>query len=670
MSGNPISNQNFDEEKLNSLATERAFNRFSLAEIEVATQNFDDDLVVGKGGFGRVYKGYIYGARDTTTRLVAIKRLDTFSRQGASEFMTEIEMLSKLRHCHLVSLIGYCSENNEMILVYEFMPNGTIEQHLHKADSSLSWMDRLKISIGAARGLDYLHTGVGTQNGIIHRDVKSSNILLDENWAAKISDFGLSKIIDEPFSGVSTVLKGTFGYLDPEYSMTGHLTRKSDVYSFGVVLFELLSGRRAVDTRFREEEWNLAKWAKKCVKERRLEQVISSHILTQISPKCLKEFAQIAERCLKSSRKKRPTMADVVVALQQSMTFQEQFDSSAQAAGPTGFTRMQFLLFGSRHNSGDPDTLSSTHNGLTEYSFRIFSYRDMKLATKNFSSRMLLGRGYYGEVFRGWLHKKTYSPSVSDSGLPIAVKRLYTHKFKPHMVKEIQLKTKILDKFNDPNVVKILGYCVEEDSVLIVYEFMHQGTLKDYLFSVERRTERQLFISRVKIAIGVARGLVFLRTQPQLADCSLQMHNILLDEELNAKLSDFDVAMLVPSSEATLYLHPSSSYYLKVKRDVFGFGVLLMELLTGEPIANESDLTATRHCLPGERGFASLPSIYGALDCRIRLNFVQTKPAVQLALLAQKCVVDKSYLRPTLESVLEELEEIYVVMLNLGNSDN
>ncbi|KAI3754387.1 hypothetical protein L1987_54170 [Smallanthus sonchifolius] len=133
--------------------------------------------------------------------------------------------------------------------------------------------------------------------------------------------------------------------------MTGHLTRNSDVYSFGVVLFELLSGRRAFDTRFKEEEWNLAKWAKKCVKERRLEQVISSHILTQISPKCLKEFAQIAERCLKSSRKKRPTMADVVVALQQSMSLQEQFDSSAQA-GPTAFTRMQFLLSCSRHNSG------------------------------------------------------------------------------------------------------------------------------------------------------------------------------------------------------------------------------------------------------------------------------------------------------------------------------
>ncbi|XP_076912552.1 uncharacterized protein LOC143570920 [Bidens hawaiensis] len=660
-----------DEGKLQSLAMEHAFHRFSLAEIQVATQNFDDDLIVGKGGFGKVYKGRINDNRDTTERIVAIKRLDSFSNQGAAEFKTEIEMLSELRHRHLVSLLGYCSDNNEMILVYEYMPNETIEHHLHKADTPLTWMQRLKISIGAAEGLDYLHTGVGTQLGVIHRDVKSSNILLDEYWTAKIADFGLSKIIDQQTSGVSTRLKGTFGYLDPEYYMTGRLTRKSDVYSFGVVLFELLSGRRAVDRLFVDEGLNLAAWARKCIKERRIDWVVSSHIATQISPRCLKEFVQIAGRCVKSSRKERPTMAEVVAALQLSMALQEQSDRPAQAESSTGFTyKMQNLLFGSRHNSGEPDTLPSTHNGHMEHSFKMFSYRDIERATRNFGSHMLLGHGHYGEVFRGWLDKKTYSPSMSDSGLIIAVKRLFTYKFNPHMVKEIQQKMKSLEEFSDPNVVKILGYCAEEDSVLIIYEFMHQGTLNDYLFSVERRTERHLFISRVKISIGVARGLVFLQTQPKLVDCSLQMHNILLDEEFNAKLSDFDVAMLVASSDAPLYLQPNSSYDLKVKNGVFDFGVLLMELLSGNPVASESDLTATRHRLPGEHGFVSLPSIYGALDCRIKLNFLQTKPAVQLALLSQKCAVDKSYLRPTLESVLEELEEIYVIMLNIGNSGN
>ncbi|KAL9997824.1 putative protein kinase RLK-Pelle-CrRLK1L-1 family [Helianthus debilis subsp. tardiflorus] len=304
-----------DEEKLHSLAKERAIRRFSIIEIQLATQNFDNNLVIGKGGFGKVYKGHIYGTNDTTGRIVAIKRLDSCSMQGVAEFMIEIDMLSKLCHCNLVSLIGYCYDNNQMILIYEYIPNGTIEHHLHEADTPLSWIDRLRISIGAAQGLQYLHTGVGTQQGIIHRDVKSSNILLDENMAAKIADFGLSKIIYEPSSGVITNLKGTFGYLDPEYCSTGKLTKESDVYSFGVVLFELLSGRRAVDSLFVEEGINLAGWAKNCIKERRLEQVVSSHIREQISPKCLKEFVKIADRCSISSRKDRPTMADVVVAL-------------------------------------------------------------------------------------------------------------------------------------------------------------------------------------------------------------------------------------------------------------------------------------------------------------------------------------------------------------------
>ncbi|MFS7966417.1 putative protein kinase RLK-Pelle-CrRLK1L-1 family [Helianthus anomalus] len=214
---------------------------FSLGEILYATKNFDDEHVIGEGGFGKVYKGRISG--EEAGHVVAIKRLDSMSNQGELEFRAEINMLSKLRHCHLVSLIGYCDENKEMILVYDFMPNGTLSHHLHKADTPLSWVTRLNIAIGAARGLDYLHTGVGTQYGVIHRDVKSSNILLDHNWSAMISDFGLSKIspTNQSNSFVDASVKGTFGYLDPEYFYTRKLTRKTDVYAFGVVLFEFTS---------------------------------------------------------------------------------------------------------------------------------------------------------------------------------------------------------------------------------------------------------------------------------------------------------------------------------------------------------------------------------------------------------------------------------------------
>ncbi|KAL4560642.1 hypothetical protein LXL04_032795 [Taraxacum kok-saghyz] len=216
------------------------------------------------------------------------RRLDSMSSQGADEFWAEVKMLSKLRHCHLVSLLGYCDDGKEMILVYEYMPHGSLEDHLHKLYTRLSWLQRLKLCIGAARGLDYLHTGTCIEFGVIHRDVKTANILLDESWASKIADLGLSR--KGPNTGhVSTLVKGTFGYLDPDYYSTGKLTMKSDVYAFGVVLFEVLCRKRASDG-----------------------------------------FAHTAKRCLQNHPKRRPTMAEVVFSLESVLHLQEDKNNSLQ----------------------------------------------------------------------------------------------------------------------------------------------------------------------------------------------------------------------------------------------------------------------------------------------------------------------------------------------------
>ena len=293
---------------------EQTCQRFTLDEIQLATRNFDDALVIGRGGFGEVYTCLW---KIGSVSQVAVKRLNSMSNQGAHEFEAEVKILSKLRHGNLVSLIGYCDEGKDMCLIYEFMPNGTLEDHLHKDDTELSWLQRLNICIGAARGLDYLHTGTSTQHGVIHRDVKFSNILLDANFAAKISDFGLAKVgpINQTRTYVSTGVKGTFGYMDPCYFNSGKLTRKSDVYAFGVVLFEVLCGKRAVDPSLDEDQWSLAAWAQDQIKDGKLNQIIDSRLVGQISKKCLKEFARIACHCLRDQPKQRPTMAEVVVRL-------------------------------------------------------------------------------------------------------------------------------------------------------------------------------------------------------------------------------------------------------------------------------------------------------------------------------------------------------------------
>jgi serine/threonine protein kinase len=231
---------------------------FTFRELCVATQNFHLDNLLGEGGFGRVYKGII----PSTNQVIAVKQLDRNGFQGNREFLVEVLMLSLLHHPNLVNLVGYCADGEQRILAYEYMPNGSLEDHLLEAPPDaepLDWNTRMKIAEGAARGLEYLHETADPP--VIYRDFKASNILLDENFNPKLSDFGLAKLGPTgDKTHVSTRVMGTYGYCVPEYALTGQLTTKSDVYSFGVVFLEIITGRRVIDNARPSEEQNLVSW--------------------------------------------------------------------------------------------------------------------------------------------------------------------------------------------------------------------------------------------------------------------------------------------------------------------------------------------------------------------------------------------------------------------------
>ncbi|ESQ44212.1 hypothetical protein EUTSA_v10006022mg [Eutrema salsugineum] len=296
--------------------TENGLQIFNFKQLHSATGGFSKSNVVGHGGFGLVYRGVLNDGRK-----VAIKFMDNTGKQGEDEFKIEVELLSRLRSPYLLALLGYCSDNNHKLLVYEFMANGGLQEHLYPNSRSgsvpprLDWEIRMRIALEAAKGLEYLHENVSPP--VIHRDFKSSNILLDRNFHAKVSDFGLAKVGSDKAGGhVSTRVLGTQGYVAPEYALTGHLTTKSDVYSYGIVLLELLTGRVPVDMKRANGEGVLVSWALPQLADRdKVVDIMDPTLEGQYSTKEVVQVAAIAAMCVQAEADYRPLMADVVQSL-------------------------------------------------------------------------------------------------------------------------------------------------------------------------------------------------------------------------------------------------------------------------------------------------------------------------------------------------------------------
>ncbi|XP_074342720.1 uncharacterized protein LOC141680372 [Apium graveolens] len=754
--------------------------RFSLAEILCATRNFDDKCLIGKGGSAKVYKGILdngggsakvyKGILDNGATTVAIKRLSFTSKQaGQSVFQTEIELLSKFRHSHLVSLVGYCDEWHEMILVFEYIPYGTLSDHLHrnfeKGYYTLSWIQRLRICIGAAQGLDYLHTGTSIHQRVIHRDVKSTNILLDDSLEAKIADFGISKIVaaNQGYTYVSTAVRGTFGYMDPAYFMTGRLTRKSDVYALGVVLFEVLSGRRAVDLSRDDEQSSLAGWVQKCIKEGKIYEIIDSNLNNQISQSSLLAFVKIAHQCLNSQPTYRPTMAEIVVVLEFALALQESPDHCKGVKGTIAdngaknstaveivYGADQVKPFKMNHKritfpskvcqivsatiralSVDSNAKDTSYrrnkssridkkirlNQLSNFpeannrirlnkigifpgtnkrmrlnkipeakglmvtaNLRMFTLAELGSATRGFSPDMMLGEGNYGRVFIGWLDEYTFAPSRIGVGLAVAIKRFDSNEG----FKAVQTEVDLCGRFYHPNLVKLLGFCSEAQEFLLVYEYTPKGNLERYTYKDNGKSLS--WAVWLKILIGAARYLAFLHSsEDHIVFGDFRPSNILLDGDFNAKIYDSGRAICGPDDGDTVvtgspyiyaqYCEGSEGYlspeykeagHLSSKNDVYAFGVVLLEILTGVRVIsingrNKNNLVdKARPVLACESKFRTVvnPRLLEQKYCPKGVQSILS----DIPALALKCLDLDPDKRPSMRQVVEVLEDVNAIL--------
>ncbi|KAH6803212.1 proline extensin-like receptor kinase 1 [Perilla frutescens var. frutescens] len=339
---------------------------FTYEELSMATDGFSEANLLGQGGFGYVHRGVLPNGKE-----VAVKQLKAGSGQGEREFQAEVEIISRVHHKHLVSLVGYCITGVERMLVYEFVSNNTLEFHLHgKGRPVMDWATRLKIALGSAKGLAYLHEDCHPK--IIHRDIKAANILLDFNFEAKVADFGLAKFTSDANTHVSTRVMGTFGYLAPEYAASGKLSDKSDVFSFGVMLLELITGRRPVDTNQTYMDDSLVDWARplltRALEDGNFDTLVDRRLGTDYNQNEMARLVACAAACVRHSARRRPRMSQVVRALEGDVSLSD-LNEGIRPGHSTVY---------SSYGSSDYDT--------NQYNEDMKKFRKMALASQEYGS--------------------------------------------------------------------------------------------------------------------------------------------------------------------------------------------------------------------------------------------------------------------------------------------
>ncbi|KAK9050844.1 hypothetical protein SSX86_030187 [Deinandra increscens subsp. villosa] len=630
--------------------------KLRLSDLELATNKFSNIYCIGSGGYGMVYKAELDHFNDISSSTiegkvaselskkrstVAIKRI--FSRvdgQGEQGFFAEIEMLSKCKHPNIVSLLGFCVEGPEMLLVYEYASNGSLDDYLGNINNmtNLTWAQRIQICIDIAHGLKYLHKNMKGKQSIIHRDIKSANILLDGNWVAKIADFGLSKL-HRTYQQGSTLftnnIAGTKVYLDPEYLSTGKLKTKSDIYSFGVVMFEIMCGKLAYDKTY--NEGGLPSVARHCFNEGTLEKLVDPRITEDdeniylmnggINQDSLDTFSKTAYQCLAKTQSERPTIEVIIKELEKALNFQ---------------VRISFQ---------DKNWKDNLH----------ISLQAIKLGTQNFSDCNCIGEGRFWKLYEGEL---THANRCSD----VFVKRWDATSRQGHI--QFVREYEALLKYKHKNIIGLVGYCNEMNEKIIVYDHASKGRLNKHLANPSLT-----WIKRLKICIDVANGLEFLHTsdvkeEDSMVHRDIKSSSILLDDDWSAKISNLELSAVEVAFENFEHVDDEISYslgyvdpyayegFLTQYSDIYSLGVILLEILCGR-------LAWTEGCVDNSQSLGPLAlrrrDKNGKLDDQMIFDGIKEQMVPESLYIFQTiafdCLKDDPEDRPSISEVVKQLNK-------------
>ncbi|PWA82372.1 protein kinase-like domain, Phloem protein 2-like protein [Artemisia annua] len=650
--------------------------KLNFQDIESATNNFDVENIIEKVKHGMIYTGRLKQFTD-----IIVKRFYTNCIEDESKrFWTEVLMLSSLRHKNLVSLIGFYESKENKIIIYKKEANRSLNEYL--SDQTLTWMQRLKICVGVANALSYLHYHPGRDFSVIHCNIMSSNILLDDKWEPKLSGFELSlkNTVARRCRLLRTrdVVKNV--YMDPKYKKTGGVTHKSDVYSFGVVLFEVLCGRSAVDeNEYKDEnrdedkderedesgEGLLSQLAKS-----HLDEMIDPHLRKQMNPEAFKIFSDTAYCCIKEERADRPYIDQVVKRLEKALRLQwKELPENAV------------------------DDISFHHLKSKNLDHLRIGLNDIEMATEKFAEKYLIGAGGFGMVYMAQLEHFDSSNSSSIQGknkcdLPkkrsmVAVKRMHNRKGERGFIAEIE----ILTCCRHDNIISLLGFCDEDpDHMILVYELASNGSLENYLGNSEKLTNLT-WVQRLNICLDIAHGLNYIHNntdygKQKMIHRDIKSDNILLGDNWEAKITDFGLSKFHPANLAAstiytdmiagtyVYLDPEYQKYGKLhkKSDIYSFGVVLFEILTGR-LAYDSIFTRVngKGLAPIARDHFEKGTLMEIIDHKIKEETDERAFSLSIgpneesldtfSEIAFRCIAVTQVKRPSIHVVIKELKK-------------